>query len=192
MTPADHHSALIRSVLDGWPCDQMDIVDELIRWPGDRRKQDEFVGKLISLAQARKEKDRWCTAETARGMLETLCEKYARQILDGGATAAVLPDSLASWALLVAAGKIDDLPKMGRPIKVLRDLKLLWVVDRIRSDLSISQEKADAIVAEAAGLTPEGFRRSRKRGTDARDDPLGEVVLDMLRYHYGRTVSFSP
>ena len=192
MTPADHNSALIRSILDGWPRNVMDVVDELVRWPSNRRKQDDFVGKLISLARTGKEKDGWRTAATAREMLETLCEAYARQIIDGGAPAAVLPDSLASWALLVAAGKIDDLPKIGRPSDVLRDLKLLWVVDRIRSDLSISQEKAYAIVADAADLTPDGVRRSRRRGVVARDAPLGEVVLDMLRYKYGGKVSFSP
>ncbi len=192
MTPADHNSALIRSILDGWPHDVMDVVDKLVRWPSDRQTQDNFVGQLISLAQKSKENDGWLTAATALDMLKTLCDAYGHRIMDEGAPAAILPNSLACWALMVAAGRIDDLPKIGRPSNVLRDLKLLWVVDRVRSDLSITQEKAEAIVADATGLTPGGVRRSRQRGAVAKDGPLGEVVLDMLRYKHGGTVSFSP
>ena len=186
------YSALVRSILNGWPRDQMDIVNELIQWPVAGSKQDEFVAYLVRLTQARKERDVWHTAETARDMLEALCETYARQIIDGGAPAGVLPDSLAAWALLVAAGKIEELPKIGRRSDVLRDLKLLWIVDKIQADLQTSRAKAEDIAGDGAKLKSlEGVRAAARRGELAKNTPLGEAVFDMLRHKYGGR-SFNP
>lgn len=193
MTPKQHNAQLIRTVLDGWPQSYLEIEAWVMdNWPGEQ-EGDAYVKNLISFLDVPKKGDPWQSALTARVLLKEEARYYFESPYDA-------PPSLVKWSLGVVGSESEGKDKQGRHPRALKDIKTLWLSDKMQRELRVSKHKsagmiADAIVQdiqkETGADTRKGVLAALKRGEKYRRQTPGAVVLQLLDlmywgYHFRR------
>ena len=193
MTPKQYNAELIRAVLDSWPQSQLDIESWVMdNWPGERGA-DAYVQHLISSLAVPRKGDPWQWASTAHGLLKEEARYYFESPHDA-------PPSLVKWSLGAVGSESKGKDKQGRHPKTLKDIKTLWLSDKIQRELTVSKHKsagmiADAIVQdiqkETGADTRKGVLVALKKGEKYRRQTPGAVVLHLLDlmywgYHFRR------
>ena len=178
---------LIKRWVEGWPRNQKEVLDLMLKWPDELRIQDRIVAFQIKRATGHIKKDRWHTSAVSQSFLEGLCRGFASGMRKGDIRPKDVPPNLLIWALEVAGGTITKpTGKVGRSYaNVLRDLKILSVTSALQEQLGINQEDAKALIAEAVdGLTEDRVHEALRRARAQERSRLGIVVLNMLEIKY--------